>query len=153
MVADCGGMRPAQPGNPLEASVMAAMPLRVWLRPVRSVDRVGELDAEVEFVHVVARTLRALEAVMDGFEVLSMDQAAEVGDLFCTATGDKNVIARAHLERNGVRFDGDTREIEGMVRLATFLFISSFIGFSFYLGRMLRHLDPSKAIPARVRSA
>ena len=28
--------------------------------------------------------------------------------------------ARAHLERNGVRFDGDTREIEGMVRLATF---------------------------------
>jgi len=28
--------------------------------------------------------------------------------------------ARAHLERNDVRFDGDTREIEGMVRLATF---------------------------------
>jgi predicted enzyme related to lactoylglutathione lyase len=28
--------------------------------------------------------------------------------------------ARGHLERNGVRFDGDTREIEGMVRLATF---------------------------------
>jgi catechol 2,3-dioxygenase-like lactoylglutathione lyase family enzyme len=28
--------------------------------------------------------------------------------------------ARAHLEVNGVRFDGDTREIEGMVRLATF---------------------------------
>jgi len=28
--------------------------------------------------------------------------------------------ARAHLEGNGVRFDGETREIEGMVRLATF---------------------------------
>jgi PAS domain S-box-containing protein len=40
-----------------------------------------------------------------------------------------------------------------MVRLAAFLFLSSFVGFSFYLGRMLRHLDPSQAIPGRVRSA
>src|SRR5215831_9724650 len=40
--------------------------------------------------------LRALEAVMDGFEVLSMARAAEVGDIFCTATGDKNVIRREH---------------------------------------------------------
>ena len=43
--------------------------------------------------------LRALEAAMDGFEVLPMGRAAEIGDLFCTATGDKNVIARAHMER------------------------------------------------------
>jgi len=43
--------------------------------------------------------MRALEAVMDGFEVLPMEQAAEVGDIFCTATGDKSVIARAHMER------------------------------------------------------
>jgi adenosylhomocysteinase len=43
--------------------------------------------------------LRALEAAMDGFEVLRMDRAAEVGDLFCTATGDKNVIAKEHVER------------------------------------------------------
>jgi adenosylhomocysteinase len=43
--------------------------------------------------------MRALEAAMDGFEVLPMERAAAVGDLFCTATGDKNVIARAHLER------------------------------------------------------
>jgi hypothetical protein len=28
--------------------------------------------------------------------------------------------ARAHLESNGVRFDGDTYEIQGMVKLATF---------------------------------
>src|ERR671931_70518 len=38
--------------------------------------------------------LRALEAVMDGYEVLPMDKAAEVGDIFCTATGDKSVITR-----------------------------------------------------------
>src|SRR5919197_3483364 len=43
--------------------------------------------------------IRALEAAMDGFEVLPMAQAAERGDFFCTATGDKSVITRAHLER------------------------------------------------------
>jgi adenosylhomocysteinase len=43
--------------------------------------------------------LRALEAVMDGFEVLPMSRAAEVGDIFCTATGDKSVITREHMER------------------------------------------------------
>ncbi|MGI8479810.1 MAG: adenosylhomocysteinase [Gaiellaceae bacterium] len=43
--------------------------------------------------------VRALEAAMDGFEVMSMNRAAELGDVFCTATGDKNVIGRAHFER------------------------------------------------------
>jgi adenosylhomocysteinase len=43
--------------------------------------------------------LRALEAAMDGFEVMTMERAAEVGDVFCTATGDKSVIGRAHIER------------------------------------------------------
>jgi adenosylhomocysteinase len=41
--------------------------------------------------------LRALEAVMDGFEVLTMDEAAKVGDVFITATGDKHVIAAQHI--------------------------------------------------------
>ena len=36
---------------------------------------------------------------MDGYEVLPIERAAEVGDLFCTATGDKNVIGRDALER------------------------------------------------------
>jgi len=40
--------------------------------------------------------MRALEAVMDGFEVLTMAKAAEIGDIFCTATGDKNVICEEH---------------------------------------------------------
>jgi len=43
-------------------------------------------------------SIRALEAAMDGFEVMPMDQAAKVGDIFCTATGDKGVITRAHME-------------------------------------------------------
>jgi adenosylhomocysteinase len=41
--------------------------------------------------------LRALEAVMDGFQVLPMERAAEVGDIFVTATGDKSVITREHM--------------------------------------------------------
>jgi adenosylhomocysteinase len=43
--------------------------------------------------------LRALEASMDGFEVMPMAEAAEIGDIFCTATGDKHVVAREHMER------------------------------------------------------
>src|SRR5262249_1870288 len=43
--------------------------------------------------------LHALEAVMDGFEVLPMEKAAALGDIFCTATGDKGVIRREHMER------------------------------------------------------
>src|SRR6058998_3913537 len=43
--------------------------------------------------------LRALEATMDGFEVQPMKKAVETGDIFCTATGDKSVITRDHLER------------------------------------------------------
>jgi adenosylhomocysteinase len=41
--------------------------------------------------------LRALEAAMDGYEVLTMERAAEVGDIFVTATGDKGVITREHM--------------------------------------------------------
>jgi len=42
--------------------------------------------------------LRALEAVMDGYQVLPMAEAARVGDLFVTVTGDIGVIRREHLE-------------------------------------------------------
>src|SRR5688572_1743107 len=43
--------------------------------------------------------MKAIEAVMDGFMVMTMEKAAEIGDIFITATGDKNVIAKAHMER------------------------------------------------------
>jgi adenosylhomocysteinase len=43
--------------------------------------------------------VRALEALMDGYEVMPIERAAELGDIFCTATGDKNVIGRAAIER------------------------------------------------------
>ena len=40
--------------------------------------------------------LPALEAVMDGFRVMPIAKAAEIGDFFCTLTGDINVIRREH---------------------------------------------------------
>src|SRR5213596_3709182 len=43
--------------------------------------------------------MRALEALMDGYEIMTMAEAAKVGDIFCTATGDKHVLARRHFER------------------------------------------------------
>jgi adenosylhomocysteinase len=43
--------------------------------------------------------VRALEATLEGFEVLPMAQGAEIGDIFCTATGARDVIRREHLDR------------------------------------------------------
>ncbi|MEE8449188.1 MAG: adenosylhomocysteinase [Thermodesulfobacteriota bacterium] len=40
--------------------------------------------------------LRALEAVMDGYRVLTMEEACPVGDFFCTATGNTSVIRKEH---------------------------------------------------------
>lgn len=43
--------------------------------------------------------LRALEAVMDGFQVMPLTEAAKIGDVFVTATGDRDVINRDHFSR------------------------------------------------------
>lgn len=40
--------------------------------------------------------IKALEATMDGFEVLPMQEAAKIGDLFCTLTGDVSVLCKEH---------------------------------------------------------
>src|ERR1700689_726802 len=42
---------------------------------------------------------KAIEAVMEGFRVMSMTEAAAIGDVFVTVTGNKHVIAREHFER------------------------------------------------------
>lgn len=41
--------------------------------------------------------VRALEAIMDGFQVMSMNQAAMIGDIFVTLTGDTSVIRKEHM--------------------------------------------------------
>ena len=42
--------------------------------------------------------IKALEAVMDGFQVLTMSEAAVLGDFFCTVTGDTHVIDEHHMQ-------------------------------------------------------
>ena len=42
--------------------------------------------------------LRALEAVMDGYSVMPIKDAAKMGDVFCTLTGDINIISRPHFK-------------------------------------------------------
>jgi adenosylhomocysteinase len=41
--------------------------------------------------------VKALEAVMDGYEVMSMKRAAKLGDIFVTTTGNRDIITRQHL--------------------------------------------------------
>ncbi len=43
--------------------------------------------------------IKALEAVMDGYEVMDMDSAARVGDVFVTVTGNKSVIRLEHIRK------------------------------------------------------
>lgn len=43
--------------------------------------------------------LRALEAAMDGYDVMPMEEAAPLGDFFCTVTGDVNVIRKEHFDK------------------------------------------------------
>ncbi len=43
--------------------------------------------------------VKALEAAMDGYRVMTMDKASEVGDLFCTLTGNKHVIRGEHFAK------------------------------------------------------
>ncbi|MGB8130421.1 MAG: adenosylhomocysteinase, partial [Candidatus Angelobacter sp.] len=46
---------------------------------------------------------KAIEAVMEGYRVMSMAEASKIGDIFVTVTGNKNVIARDHFDlmKNG----------------------------------------------------
>ena len=42
---------------------------------------------------------KALEAVMDGFQVMPMDKAAEIGDVFVTLTGNTSIIRKEHMQK------------------------------------------------------
>ena len=69
---------------------------------------------------------KAIEALMDGFRVMSMNEAAVIGDLFVTLTGNKSVIAKEHFEKlksgailcNSGHFNVEI-DIEALGRMAT----------------------------------
>ncbi|MDH4197056.1 MAG: adenosylhomocysteinase [Candidatus Aminicenantes bacterium] len=60
------------------------------------------MRAKGEGAHVIVTEVdpvKAIEAVMDGYEVLPMAEAAKVGDVFVTVTGNKSIIRREHFLR------------------------------------------------------
>jgi len=59
--------------------------------------RAQGLGAQVIVTEV--RPILALEAVMDGYRVMPLIKACEIGDVFITATGDTNVIDKAHISK------------------------------------------------------
>ncbi|KKR15670.1 MAG: Adenosylhomocysteinase [Candidatus Levybacteria bacterium GW2011_GWB1_41_21] len=79
--------------------------------------------------HVVVTEVdpvRALEALMDGFMVMKMDEAVKIGNIFVSATGDKHVITTTHLKKmkegavvaNSGHFDVEI-DMAGLEKLAT----------------------------------
>ena len=79
--------------------------------------------------HVVVTEVEpvsALQAVMDGFKVMSMDEAAVIGDIFCTVTGNTTVLTTQHFEKmkngalvaNAGHFNVEI-DIEGLEELAS----------------------------------
>jgi adenosylhomocysteinase len=70
--------------------------------------------------------VRALEAVMDGYRVMPMSEAAKIGDIFCTVTGDRDIIRTEHVEvmkdgaivSNAGHFDIEI-DVAGLRKMAT----------------------------------
>jgi adenosylhomocysteinase len=64
--------------------------------------------------------IKAIEAVFDGFRVMPMDEAAKIGDIFLTLTGDKDIIRKQHFAvmKNGAvmansgHFDVEINKVE-----------------------------------------
>jgi adenosylhomocysteinase len=80
--------------------------------------------------HVIVTEInpvKAIEAIMDGFEVMPMAEAAPRGDLFITVTGNKNVIRREHFVRmkdgavvaNSGHFNCELELEDGLYKMAT----------------------------------
>jgi len=70
--------------------------MRLWLVRTWFGMRAKAMGARVVVTEV--KPVRALEAAMDGFEVIPSPEAAKVGDVFVTITGDKNVIDKEHFQ-------------------------------------------------------
>ncbi len=86
-------------------------------------DRADGMGAKVVVVEV--DPVRALAAAMDGFQVMNADDAAAVGDLFITVTGNKHVLRERHFSRmkdgailaNAGHFDVEL-DLEGLAGMA-----------------------------------
>src|SRR3984893_19300519 len=67
--------------------------MRLWLV------RQGARGMGCQVIITEVDPIRALEAAMDGFGVMPIAQAAEIGDVFITVTGNSGIIRREHFVR------------------------------------------------------
>lgn len=87
-------------------------------------DRARGMGANVIVTEI--DSIKALEAVMDGFRVMPMDDAAKVGDVFCTVTGNRDVIVEKHFRSmkdgaivcNSGHFDVEV-DVAGLKKIAS----------------------------------
>ena len=94
----------------LAGKIIVVVRLRL-VRARASPSRARGLGARVIVTEV--NPVRALEAVMEGFEVMPLMDAAPQGDIFITVTGDLNVIDRHHMaEHEGRRDHGQQRPLQ-----------------------------------------
>ncbi len=115
--------------------------------------RAAGLGARVIVCEVDA--VKALEAVMDGYEVMPMDDAAALGDFFITVTGCRDVIVRRHMERmkdgvilcNAGHFNVEI-SLDDLVTLSTEIVArrKNIAGYRMPDGRMLNLLAEGKLV-------
>ncbi len=99
--------------------------------------------------------VKAIEAVMDGFRVMKMDDAAPLGDLFITATGCKDVIVERHFKKmkdgallaNSGHFDCEI-DRRGLEKLAVESFERkpNIVGYKMSDGRILNLLAEGRLV-------
>ncbi|NMB36940.1 MAG: adenosylhomocysteinase [Bacteroidales bacterium] len=99
--------------------------------------------------------VKALEAVMDGFKVMKMEDAAPIGDLFITVTGCKDVITTSHFEKmkdgavccNAGHFDCEVSvtELAGMA-VESFEARNNIIGYKLADGRRIYVIAEGKLV-------
>lgn len=99
--------------------------------------------------------VKALEAVMDGFKVMKMEEAAPIGDLFITVTGCKDIITTSHFEKmkdgavccNAGHFDCEVSvtELAGMA-VESFEARNNIIGYKLADGRRIYVIAEGKLV-------
>lgn len=99
--------------------------------------------------------IKALEATMDGYMVMTMDEAAPLGDIFVTATGCRDVITKRHFEKmknnaflsNAGHFNVEVNEVE-LREMATKVYLrrDEIMGYELADGRTLNLLAEGRLV-------
>ena len=99
--------------------------------------------------------IKALEATMDGYMVMTMDEAAPLGDIFVTATGCRDVITKRHFEKmknnaflsNAGHFNVEVNEVE-LREMATKVYLrrDEIMGYELSDGRTLNLLAEGRLV-------